>query len=167
VLQRQRPRRTGRRVVTAVLAVVLVAGLGLAGYKLLDRPAAHGASLPPVYVTKTVPPSPSAQSAPSAPSAASLTPAGTVQAYFAAINARNYKRAWRLNTVVHSNQDYQQFVQSLAGTVHDTVQIQSTSGNIVTAQLAATQTDGKVKTFQGTYTVTDGIISGTSVQQVS
>ena len=55
----------------------------------------------------------------------------------------------------------------LAGTVHDTVQIQSTSGNVVTAQLAATQTDGKVKTFQGTYTVTDGIISGTSVQQVS
>jgi len=147
--------------VTAVLAVVLVAGLGLAGYKLLDRPAAHGASPPPVYVTKTVPPSPSAQSAPA------LTPAGTVQAYFAAINARNYKRAWRLNTVVHSNQDYQQFVQSLAGTVHDTVQIQSTTGNVVTAQLAATQQDGKVKTFQGTYTVTDGIISGTSVQQVS
>ncbi len=90
-----------------------------------------------------------------------------MQAYFGAINARNYERAWRLNTVVHSNQDYQQFVQSLAGTVRDTVQIQSTTGNVVTAQLAATQKDGKVKTFQGTYTVTDGIISGTSVQQVS
>ena len=115
-------------------------------------------SLPPVVVTKTVPPS---------PAATALTPAGTVRAYFAAINARKYQRAWELNTVVHSNEDYQQFVQGLSGTAHDNVQIQSTAGNVVTAQLIATQRDGKVKTFQGTYTVTDGIISGTSVQQVS
>jgi Protein kinase domain len=158
VPQRQRPRRGGRRVAAAVLGVAVVAGLSFAGYKLLDRPATG--SLPPVYVTKTVPPSPGV-------AAAALTPQATVRAYFAAINARKYHRAWQLNTVVHRNQDYQQFVKGLSGTTHDDVQIQSTAGNVVTAQLIATQADGNVKTFQGTYTVTDGIISGTSVQQVS
>ena len=156
--QRQRPRRTGRRVLATVLGVVVVAGLAFAGYKLLNRPAKSSSSLPPVYVTKTVPPS---------PVTTALTPAGTVQAYFAAINAKNFHRAWQLNTVVHRNEDYQQFVNGYSGTAHDDVQIQSTAGNVVTAQLVATQRDGKVKTFQGTYTVTDGIISGTSVQQVS
>jgi hypothetical protein len=158
VPQRQRPRRAGRRVLATILGVAVVAGLAFAGYRLLNRPAKSSSSLPPVYVTKTVPPS---------PVTTTLTPAGTVRAYFAAINAKNYQRAWQLNTVVHSNQDYQQFVNGLSGTVHDNVQIQSTAGNVVTAQLIATQRHGKVKTFQGTYTVTDGIISGTSVQQVS
>ena len=145
-------------MLATILGVAVVAGLAFGGYKLLNRPAKSSSSLPPVYVTKTVPP---------APVTTALTPAGTVRAYFAAINAKKYQRAWQLNTVVHSNQDYQQFVNGLSGTVHDSVQIQSTAGNVVTAQLIATQRDGKVKTFQGTYTVTDGIISGTSVQQVS
>jgi hypothetical protein len=47
------------------------------------------------------------------------------------------------------------------------VTILSTSGNVVTARLAATQTNGTVKTYQGTYTVTNGVISSTDVQRVS
>jgi len=159
VPQRQRATRAaGRRITAVVLGAAIVVGLGFAGYKLLDRPARTGA-LPPVYVTKTVPPSPATGTSP--------TPSDTVQAYFAAINARHYRRAWQLNTVVHSNEDYQQFVSGLAGTSQDTVTIQSTTGNVVSAQLVAQQTNGKVKTFQGTYTVTNGIISASSVRQVS
>jgi hypothetical protein len=38
---------------------------------------------------------------------------------------------------------------------------------VVTARLVATQTDGAVKTYQGAYTVTGGVITQFSVQQTS
>jgi hypothetical protein len=158
VPQRQRPRRGGRTTLAVLLGAAVVAGAGFAGFKLLDRPAPN--SLPPVRVTKTVAP-------PSTGTAAALSPEGTVRAYFAAINHKRYRLAWRLNTVVHANEDFQQFVSGLSGTVRDTIQIQSTTGNVVTAQLLARQTDGRVKTFQGTYTVTDGVISGSKVYLIS
>jgi Protein kinase domain len=152
----QRPpvrRRRAGKAVAAAVGVVVIAGAGTAAYLLSHR---HQAGpRPTVYKTVTVPP----QSA--------LSPAQTVQAYFAAINARNYARAWELDTVVHSNQDYSQFVSGYSDTKRDAVTILSTSGNVVSARLVATQTDGTVKTFQGSYTVTNGRITGTSVQQVS
>jgi hypothetical protein len=133
--------------------VAVVVGAGVAVYVLTHRP--HNGR-PTVYVTKTVPP----------PTTSALSPAQTVQAYFAALNAKNYAQAWELDQVVHSNQDYQQFVNGYSGTEHNTVTILGTNGNVVNARLVAAQTDGTVKTFQGTYTVTNGVITGTSVQQV-
>jgi Protein kinase domain len=152
--QRQpvRRRRAGKAVAAAVVGVVVIAGAGTAAYVLSHR---HQAGRPTVYKTVTVPP----QSA--------LSPAQTVQAYFAAINARNYARAWELDSVVHSNQNYSQFVSGYSDTKRDAITILSTNGSVVSARLVATQTDGTVKTFQGSYTVTDGRITGTSVQQVS
>jgi hypothetical protein len=47
------------------------------------------------------------------------------------------------------------------------VTIQSVSGDVVTAQLVAQQTNGTVKTYQGSYTVEGGVITRFSVQQVS
>jgi hypothetical protein len=156
--RRPTPGRAGRRTAAAILGLVVVAGLAFAGFKLLNR-TDKARTQPPVIVTRTVTPPPSG--------AATLSPDGTVQAYFAAINARNYRRAWQLNTVVHSNETYRQFVTGLAETARDKVTIQSTAGNVVTAQLTAQQTDGNVKTFQGTYTVTNGIISASSVRKIS
>jgi hypothetical protein len=46
------------------------------------------------------------------------------------------------------------------------VTIEATSGNVVTARLLADQSDGTVKTFRGTYTVTNGIISASKVHFV-
>ena len=43
--------------------------------------------------------------------------------------------------------------------------IQSVSGNTVNAQLNAQQTDGTAKTYQGTYVVTNGVITQFNVQQ--
>ena len=45
--------------------------------------------------------------------------------------------------------------------------IQSVSGDVVTAQLAAQQTNGTVKTYQGSYTVKGGVIAQFNVRQVS
>jgi hypothetical protein len=134
----------------AVIGVLVAAGLVVVAYRLTHRHVVS--SGPPVYVTET----------PRVPS-----PAGTVYAYFHAINMQNYKRAWYLDDVVHQRQNYQQFVSGLAGTVRDKVQVLAINGDVVTARLIAIQTSGPTKVFQGTYTVTDGVITGTDVQQIS
>jgi len=91
-------------------------------------------------------------------------PALTVREYFAAINHRRYLEAWRLSG---ERQPYAIFRTGYAGTLHDTVMILSVNGNVVTARLVATQTTGKLKIYKGTYTVTNGVISATNVQQLS
>jgi hypothetical protein len=45
--------------------------------------------------------------------------------------------------------------------------IESVNGDVVTVRLAAIQTTGLVKHYVGTYTVTNGLISSTDVQQIS
>jgi hypothetical protein len=134
--------------------VVVIGGAGVAAYVLTHRTHGHK---PTVYVTETVPP----------PNSVVLSPAATVRAYFRALNNRNYARAWELDTVVHQNQNYQQFVTGYSDTQNSTVTILGTSGNVVTVHLVATQTDGTVKTYQGTYTVTNGVITVAHILQVS
>jgi hypothetical protein len=90
----------------------------------------------------------------------------TVLAYYAAINHHHYARAWRLGGR-NTGQTYQAFVSGFAGTAHDTVTIQSVSGDVLTGQLTAQQTDGTVKTYQGSYTVEGGVITHFNVHQVS
>jgi hypothetical protein len=92
-------------------------------------------------------------------------PADTVRAYFAAINNRDYAQAWKLGGQ-HTGSSYSAFVGGLTTTANDTVTILSVAGNVVTARLTAQQTDGTVKTYQGTYTVSNGVIIGFNVRQV-
>jgi hypothetical protein len=113
----------------------------------------------------TGPSSPSVLSPGTASPAAARGPAAVVTAYFAAINGKNYEKAWRLGGRNFST-SYASFAGGFATTVSDTVAILSVSGNVVTAQLVAQQTDGTVKTFQGTYTVTGGVIASSDIQQV-
>jgi hypothetical protein len=153
-LAAQRPparRRKRGRLVAWSLAIVVAAGLAGLGYKLFYHPAKAGR--PITYVTVT-------------PPAAVPTPASVVQQYFAAINAHDYQKAWNLGGK-NQGQSYLKFIDGFSGTAQDTITILSTSGNIVTAHLTATQTDGPAKYFQGTYTVTNGEITSTHVQSVS
>jgi hypothetical protein len=147
---RGRPGQHRARNVVLALVITAVGLCGVAGiaYKLSHR---NYRSLPPVTVTKTIP-------------ATGQGPARIVREYFWAINHRQYLAAWRLSG---ASEPFKTFRDGFTGTMHDTVTILSTSGNIVTARLAATQTDGTVKTYQGTYTVTNGMISATNVQRVS
>jgi serine/threonine protein kinase len=139
----------GRNVALALL-IVVVGLCGVAGiaYKLSHR---NDQSRPPATVYKTVP-------------ATVANPARTVREYFAAINHHRYLAAWRLSG---TSESFATFRAGFAGTAYDTVTILSTSGNVVTARLVATQNNGTVKTYQGTYTVTGGVISATDVQRVS
>ena len=95
----------------------------------------------------------------------SRTPSGTVKAYFAALNHHDYAKAWRLGGR-HTGNSYTAYVNGYDTTARDTVSILSVSGNVVTARITALQTDGTIKTFQGTYTVNRGVITLFNVQRV-
>lgn len=109
---------------------------------------------------------PSTYQAPPAPPAppAATNDAGTVvEDYFAAINAGDYAHAWALGGDNIENGSYSSFVQGFSGTSYDAVTILSVSGNTVSIDLDATQTDGTHKYFSGTYTVSNGVIVGADI----
>ena len=93
-------------------------------------------------------------------------PAATVSAYIAAINRHDYAKAWDLGGR-NSSASYATFVQGFGTTAKDTLIILSVSGNAVNVELVAQQTDGSVKTYQGTYTVDSGVITESDVDQIS
>jgi hypothetical protein len=116
--------------------------------------------------SKAPPPSTSAAAPTTAASATSASnPATVVEAYFAAIDAGNYEEAWALGGE-NLGESYSQFTAGFAATATDTVEILSTSGNTVTVDLTAVQTDGTQQQFTGTYTVTGQTITGASITQV-
>ncbi len=93
-------------------------------------------------------------------------PVRTVLAYFAALNARNYLRAWNLGGR-NTGSTYPAYVNGYDNTSRTKVSILSLSGSVVTARVTAVQTDGTVKVFQGTYTVANGVITNFNVRQTS
>ena len=113
---------------------------------------------------------PSSQSTPASPGrpashARPAGPAATVRAYIAAINGHHYRRAWHLGGR-NSSSSYAAFAQGFSSTAKDTLIILSVNGNVVTARLVAVQTDGSVKTYQGTYAVEDGVITKSEVARI-
>ena len=161
-----------------LIAILVLGGVTVAGWQTgwpraifgvqktaLDGPAGSaGASAgTPDQVS---PASPASPTAPNSDTPATATgPAAVVQAYFSAINARDYQAAWQLGGK-NTGSSYPEFVQGFSDTANDAVTIVSTSGNVVTAQLVAEQNDGTSNTYEGTYTVTSGVITDFAVQQV-
>ncbi|MGB6452999.1 MAG: protein kinase [Streptosporangiaceae bacterium] len=147
---RGRPaRHTGRSVTIALLVVLFVAGVaGAVAYRLAHR---TDSATPPAAATTTVTVPPPG-------------PATIVRDFFTAINHQRYFVAWGLTA---KTEPYAKFAAGYAGTERDAVTIESVSGNIVTARLAAVQTSGIVKHYEGTYTITNGRISSADVQQIS
>jgi len=173
-----------RRNWTAVLALALVAALGLLGYTFLAgsphaarRPPAAASSPPaaanhavtnggPSSTLLTEPRTGAPAPHPTAPERRRMSPTDTVRAYIAAINGHRYARAWRLGGR-NTGGSYTGFVSGFTGTAKDTLTILSVSGHVVTARLTARQTDGTVNTYQGTYAVHHGVITGFDVVQLS
>ena len=168
-----RDRRRSRGAFTAgLVAALLVLFFAAAGvtYLVLHKtrgtgPGAAGSGAPAGSSAPGVPASSSTLPAPPSPPPPGVL-AATVRAYYSAINHHRYARAWRLGGR-NTGETYHAYISGFAGTAHDTATIQSVSGDVVTAQLVAQQTNGTVKTYQGSYTVEGGVITQFSVQQVS
>ena len=148
--RRQRQHRARSVLLGLLIFVVGLGGAAGIAYKLSHRHV----GAPPHHptVTKTV------------FAGGGLTPDQTVREYFAAINHRRYLEAWRLSG---ETEPYAKFRAGYAGTLRDDVTIVAVNGNVVTAKLSALQASGQVKTYKGTYTIINGVISSTNVIQTS
>jgi hypothetical protein len=142
------PTMTGRpAMITTRIGRVASAGSGKAIPSETTDPATTTVAPPEVATTTTDP-----------------GPAGVVQAYVAAINAHDYQTAWTLGGQ-HTGESYPKFASGFTETDHDVLTVRSVTGNTVVADLTSFQTNGTQHTFHGTYTVTGGAISHSSVKQ--
>lgn len=169
-----------------IKAAVLLACLPLTA---CAAPAASRA-LPAVTVTQTV----SASASPSPTTTASPAPASPVPAttavtartvapaarphltnasavvsqYYQDITDHEYRAAWALGGSNIAGTTYDQWVAGFDTTASITLGTMSGFGaSRVDAVLYATQTDGVVKVYDGTYTVADGVLVGASIRQTS
>lgn len=132
-----------------------------------------GKTAPAPTPTGATPTSPASSPSPASPAPTptaapgpAFDPADTVRAYFAAINSGNYAEAWRLGGR-HVEPSYSRFVSGFKTTASVAVEILSVSGNVVTARLDTVETDGTGKSFQGEYTVNNGVITAFHVHEIS
>ena len=128
--------------------VLILAGAGVAALALTSRLHLGGQPTPP---------------ASSSPAAAS--PQAVVEAYFAAINAHQWRKVWNLGGKNFSP-TYGQMVAGYRSTSRDVLTSIHAHGDIVTVRLRAHHTDGTVLTFKISYTVQDGVITGAHSRQL-
>ncbi|HWG24427.1 hypothetical protein [Actinospica sp.] len=144
------------------------AGSGTADSTPKKAVAVAKSSASPVVSTTSPSTAPTSAAPPPAPvtsQSSTPSPASVVDAYFAAINAENYKEAWSLGGD-NLGQSYDQFVAGFSGTATDSVDILSSSGDTVSVDLTATNTDGSQQQFTGTYTVSGQAISRAAITQI-
>ncbi|MEU6286790.1 hypothetical protein [Streptomyces sp. NPDC046988] len=91
-------------------------------------------------------------------------PEATVTAYFEAINNRDFATAWELGGK-NLDPDYDHFVAGFETTDRDDVTVDSTTGDEVSVTVVAWNTDGTSATFEGTYTVSDGVITAADMRE--
>lgn len=148
-----------RRGVAAIVACLVILAAACAGYAIMRNssfltgtPAAAGSSLRTGAGRAAQP----------------GTPAGTVQAYYTAISHHEYRRAWDLGGKNSgAGHTFSQFAAGFSTTRTDTVTILGHAGTVVSARLAAVQTDGTVRHFLGKYLVRGGVIITFQVVQTS
>ena len=95
---------------------------------------------------------------PASSSPAAASPRAVVVAYFAAINAHQWRKVWNLGGKNFSR-TYDQMVAGYRSTARDVLTSVHGHGRVVTVRLKAHQTDGTVRTYRITYTVQDGVIT--------
>ncbi|MFB6553640.1 hypothetical protein [Streptomyces sp. NPDC056405] len=91
-------------------------------------------------------------------------PEATVTAYFEAINNRDFQAAWELGGK-NLDADYDHFVAGFETTERDEVTVTGTTGDEVSLTVVAWETDGSRTTYEGTYTVTDGVITSADMRE--
>ncbi|EME54201.1 hypothetical protein [Amycolatopsis decaplanina] len=94
--------------------------------------------------------------------------AQTVIAFYDAINRRDFLTAWNLGGQrLAKGGTYASWANGYATTSWVALTVRSTSGNTVYVDLSARQTDGSLRTFSGSYTVSGGAITGASMKRLS
>lgn len=155
---------------SVALGAVMSTGCGTA--------AATPKAAPTVTVTRThtrIMPAASAKSPASSSAAASAAPApaanagAVVDQFYQDITNHDYTTAWALGGVnVSSGVGYSRWVAGYATTASITIGTSSEfNATTVDAEIIATENDGTVHTYQGAYTVINGVITAASIAQSS
>lgn len=168
------------RILPASSALLLAGTLalaGLCGCASGGGGAQEGATVtstqtvtePPTPTKPESNPPPASRTAPPAPSKPAAKPPAdaesTVKAYFAAVNAHDFRRAWELGGK-NLGGSYESFEAGFADTARDSVGIVDVTGDTVSVTLDALQTDGAVRHYAGTYTVSGGVITSADVEEL-
>ncbi|MEU6852964.1 excalibur calcium-binding domain-containing protein [Actinacidiphila alni] len=167
-----------RLLPAALLVAVAAATAGACGST--GGNAGAGATVTTTVTTQSPPPPP--PPTPTAPAATRTTTATTaappppppapadaatvVGDYFAAINAHDYGRAWALGGK-NLDSSYSHFVSGFSDTTADIVTVLAATPTTVTLHLDALQSNGTTKSFEGTYTVSNGTITRAGVHAVA
>jgi hypothetical protein len=129
------------------------------------KPESAPSSAPAAAPTQAAAP---AQPAPAQPQFANAT--AVVSQFYQDITDHNYAAAWALGGDNISNGvSYATWVAGYAGTTASIAlgTVSDFGADQVQAALIATQLDGSVKTYQGTYTVQNGVIVAADIIQTS
>jgi hypothetical protein len=156
-----------------VIGALVLAGCGSASHAaaptvthtitVTPSPAPRSPSPTPT-VTQTATPAPPPPSSP--PGIQAVTPWAVVSEYYGDIESGDYAGAYALlSSGSVTGQTYQQFVSGFACTTYENLSDLGTTGDTVTISLDATQCDGTVNHYQGTYTVQDGRITAADITQ--
>jgi serine/threonine-protein kinase len=159
-------------ILIGILVVVILAGVGITILHLRSSTSTQANS----HHTKTITVSPtnSPSSTPTTSPSTSVTstptvlgPAATVKSYYTAVNNQQYAQAWALNPSAHALSSYSTYKAGFAGTENVALTVTGVSGDIVSVSFIAYQTDGSQKDYSGSYTVQDGKIIASSIEQTN
>jgi hypothetical protein len=94
---------------------------------------------------------------------------GVVQQYYDYINAKDFSSAWAMGGRYIGGSDYNAWVAGYSTTSYVALSTWDyyPGYNAVGVTITATQTDGSVRTYEGSYTVNGGDITSASITQVS
>ncbi|MFJ5880879.1 hypothetical protein [Kitasatospora cineracea] len=175
----------------AVVAVLLAAAVGCGSNSGSGGGGQAGAS-PPGAVTVTATPTPTVTVTPTPTPTVTVTPrtvtatpnptvtvtqpngsapvftnsSAVVAQYYQEINDHDYADAWALGGKYIGGSDYNGWVRGYATTASIYLGTSSEFGSgQVRAVIYAVQTDGSTKTYEGTYTVSGGVLVSASIRQ--
>ncbi|HEX6450322.1 MAG TPA: hypothetical protein VF060_12780 [Trebonia sp.] len=131
--------------------------------------AAPAASTSPSAVSPTTTPAAVSPTTPPTAPQPSLTDASAVVSqFYADISGGDYQGAWNLGGDNIGGMPYPQWVAGYSTTASISIGTISSFGpGQVDAEIVATQDDGTVRTYEGTYTVEDGVIVSANIVQTS
>ncbi|HUD36263.1 MAG TPA: protein kinase [Streptosporangiaceae bacterium] len=152
-----RRRRKAGLVYIAVAAALVTVGLAVIAVHLATLTTV--ASPPAPVVHSIVPSTPTASPTSPATSATrtTKTPRSVVEAYFTAINDRDFAKAWQLGGD-NLGESYHSFVAGFDNTANVTVASLRTTGDNVNVQTTATEMTGQVQHYALIYIVQGGVI---------
>lgn len=124
------------------------------------------ASKPKQHIKAAPPTAAPAQPAPPTVSP-NVDPVTVVQDFYDALARGDYPTAWALGGKNIGGMDYNSWVAAYATTAGVYGTASDLGGGVVQVSFSAVQSDGSVKTFAGTYTVSGGVIVAANIKQTS